>query len=704
MKGKREMRLFSRVFIFVLFQIIISHIVLAQDDIKQLESKLKNAPEEQKLQLLNELAKKNLQAGDNEKVINYSNQALILSRKEKDKKQEATALQYLGNSQENLNNLTKALEYHEMSLQLREEIQDTIGTGKTLNFIGLIHYNWGNYEKALIYYQKSLKVKESLDDKKGMAIILNNIGNVYMKWGKFNIAIDNFQKSLKIFEKIEFKPGVASCYNNIAMVHENYSNFNKALEFYNKGMAIQEESQDIEGIANSLNNIGNVYSKIAGNAKDQKLQKENYIKSVDYYTKALERRKEINDKVGIASSLNNIGTSYLLNFKDYKLALNYFEQAMKINEEINNQYDMVVNLLAITKCNIGLKEYAKAKMFLQRGLEIALRNQIKEFVMQNYETYSDLCEKTGDFKSALSYYKLFKLEGDSIYTAESQKVVTEMQAKYETEKKEQQLKLSNAEVAKKEIENKKQRIIIYGVFGGLGLVIILIIQVFMSLQRKKRDNKIIQLEKEKSEALLLNTLPASVVTELKETGKTVPESFENVSVYFSDICSFTDISAKLEPHITISELNDLFTAFDDIMIKHHCERIKTIGDAYMAVCGMPEKDENHAINIVRAAIEIRKFLEERAATHEIKWRVRIGISSGKVTGGVVGVRKYLYDVFGDTVNTASRMESNSEPMKINTTEFTYNLIKDKFVCLSRGAVEVKGKGVMNMYFIEKEIE
>ena len=124
----------------------------------------------------------------------------------------------------------------------------------------------------------------------------------------------------------------------------------------------------------------------------------------------------------------------------------------------------------------------------------------------------------------------------------------------------------------------------------------------------------------------------------------------------------------------------------------------------MAVCGMPEPDEHHAENIVKAAIDIRKFLDERAQTHEIKWRVRIGISSGKVTGGVVGVRKYMYDVFGDTVNTASRMESNSEPMRINTSEFTYNNIKDKFVCTPRGAVEVKGKGVMNMYFIEKEID
>lgn len=693
MKGFKEMRFFLKFFYVVFLLLVTIPSVFSQDEIKQLEAKLKTSDDKQRLIILNDLAKKNLQISDNDKVLGYANQAIVLALKLKDKKQEATSLQYLGNCQENINNLTKALDYHEKSLQIREEIQDTIGTGKSLNFIGLIHYNWGNYEKAIGYYQRALKYKELLSDKKGTAIVLNNIGNVYMVWGKYNVAIDYSQKSLKIFEEIDYKPGIASCYVGIAMVHENYNNYPKALEYYNKGMIIQEEAQNIDGVAKSLNNMGNVYSKM----KD-------YKKAIDCYKKALEKRKEINDKMGIASSLNNIGTNYLLVFKDYKVALDYFEQALKINEEINNQHDMVVNLLAISKCYIGIKDYKQSQLYLLKSMDIAKRNKIKEFIMRNYETSSELFEQTGDYRTALSYYKLFKIVGDSIYTAESQKLVTEMQAKYETEKKEQQLKLSSAEIAKKDIENKKQRIIIYAVFGGLGLVILLIIQVFMSLQRKKRDNRIIQLEKEKSEALLLNTLPGKVVAELKETGKTVPESFENVSVYFSDICSFTDISAKLEPVVTINELNELFTAFDDIMIKHQCERIKTIGDAYMAVCGMPETNEHHAENIVRAAIEILAFLEDRAKTHEIKWRIRIGISSGKVTGGVVGVRKYLYDVFGDTVNTASRMESNSEPMRINTSEYTYNNIKGKFACTPRGAIEVKGKGVMNMYFIDKEIE
>ncbi len=206
-------------------------------------------------------------------------------------------------------------------------------------------------------------------------------------------------------------------------------------------------------------------------------------------------------------------------------------------------------------------------------------------------------------------------------------------------------------------------------------------------------------EKEKTEELLLNTLPLKVVNELKENGKSEPESFENVTVYFSDIVGFTNISSSLEPNTLISELSDMFTVFDDIMTKYSCERIKTIGDAYLAVSGMPLKNDKHAENMMNAALEIKNYLEERNKTTEVKWRIRIGIHSGKVVGGIVGVRKYIYDVFGDTINTASRMESNSEAMRINVSEATYTILKDKFKFIEREAIEVKGKGSMKMYFL-----
>ncbi len=208
-------------------------------------------------------------------------------------------------------------------------------------------------------------------------------------------------------------------------------------------------------------------------------------------------------------------------------------------------------------------------------------------------------------------------------------------------------------------------------------------------------------EKQKSDRLLLNILPLSVANDLKETGQTTPRIFENVTVFFSDFVGFTAIASRLEPGFLIGELNELFTAFDDIMEQNHCERIKTSGDAYLAVCGMPQPNEHHAENIVRSAIEIVEYLRGRNERSLVQWQIRIGLHSGPVVGGVVGVRKYIYDVFGDTINTAARLESHSEPMRINVSEATSRIVGDQFRFIERQAIQVRGKGEMKMYFVER---
>ena len=218
---------------------------------------------------------------------------------------------------------------------------------------------------------------------------------------------------------------------------------------------------------------------------------------------------------------------------------------------------------------------------------------------------------------------------------------------------------------------------------------------------KARVNTHLELVKQrkKSEQLLANTLPEKVIADLKETGTSKPELFQNVSVLFSDFVGFTNMSTNIEPEILISELSDIFTAFDAIIAQNHGERIKTIGDAYMAVSGMPNKDPNHAKNIVQSATEMMAYLEQRNSTSELQWQARIGIHSGPVVGGIVGTKKYLYDVFGDTVNTASRTETASETMRITISQSTYELVTDAFNLTPRGPIELKGKGELNLYFV-----
>ncbi len=208
-------------------------------------------------------------------------------------------------------------------------------------------------------------------------------------------------------------------------------------------------------------------------------------------------------------------------------------------------------------------------------------------------------------------------------------------------------------------------------------------------------------EKAKSDMLLLNILPPKVAEELKEKGFSQPEAFENVSVFFSDVVGFTTLSSGLEAKHLIEELSDIFTNFDRIIERHSCQRIKTIGDAYLCVSGMPVTDPLHAHKLVNAALDIIDYLHVRNRNSVLKWQIRVGINSGPVVAGIVGVQKYLYDVFGDTVNIASRMESNSEPMRINVSDRTWALIKDDFRTTPRGYFDVKGKGSMQMHFIDR---
>lgn len=209
--------------------------------------------------------------------------------------------------------------------------------------------------------------------------------------------------------------------------------------------------------------------------------------------------------------------------------------------------------------------------------------------------------------------------------------------------------------------------------------------------------------KEQANTLLLNILPSEVADELKEKGYADARLFDNVTVFFSDFKSFTTISEKLSPQQLVDELHDCFSAFDNIMHKHNIEKIKTVGDAYLAVSGLPLANPNHAEDAVKAALEIQQFMADRKkqkGNHEGLYDIRVGINSGSVVAGIVGVKKFAYDIWGDTVNTAARMEQNGEAGKINISESTYELVKDKFTCEYRGEIEAKNKGKLKMYFVD----
>jgi len=211
-------------------------------------------------------------------------------------------------------------------------------------------------------------------------------------------------------------------------------------------------------------------------------------------------------------------------------------------------------------------------------------------------------------------------------------------------------------------------------------------------------------EKEKSDALLLNILPKETAAELKAHGSAKPQHYAEVSVLFTDFSNFTSLSEGLSAEDLIQELNKHFLAFDDICQKYNIEKIKTIGDSYMCASGLPQKSKTHAKDIILAAIDMQNFVSKNNISRKKQnlklWEMRAGIHTGPIIAGVEGSTKFSYDIWGDTVNTASRMESSGQVGEINISASTYAIVKDDFKCTFRGKVAAKHKGELDMYFVE----
>lgn len=215
-----------------------------------------------------------------------------------------------------------------------------------------------------------------------------------------------------------------------------------------------------------------------------------------------------------------------------------------------------------------------------------------------------------------------------------------------------------------------------------------------------RARRALEAERERSERLLLNILPQPIAERLKRDPQTIADSFAEVSVLFADIVGFTELSARISPTELVRLLNEIFSMFDHLVEQHRLEKIKTIGDAYMVVAGLPEHREDHAHAIAEMALGMQAVLNQFNVKHHQEFRIRIGISTGLVVAGVIGLKKFAYDLWGDTVNTASRMESHGVPGGIQVSQSTYECLKELYIFEERGEIQVKGKGKMRAYLLK----
>ena len=220
----------------------------------------------------------------------------------------------------------------------------------------------------------------------------------------------------------------------------------------------------------------------------------------------------------------------------------------------------------------------------------------------------------------------------------------------------------------------------------------------------ERNTREIEREKERVERLLLNLMPRSVYEEFKTFGVVTPQLYSDVSVLLLDFVGFTKFTEEQDPTVTLGELNDIFTAFDRITEQYGCERIKTIGDAYLAVAGMPEPSPDHMRAVANCAVRFIRYLERRNLSHQYKWQARIGLGTGAAVGSVVGIQKYVYDVFGPSVNMAARLQVFAEPMTIIAPDSMKDNLVDEFQLADEGVHAVRGLGEMRLMRVSPGLE
>jgi class 3 adenylate cyclase len=602
---------------------------------------------------------------DPDKGITYGLQGLEMSEKLRYKYGIVDAYRALGvNYGFGKSEFPAAMEAFSKSLAVAEEIGEQTDAAKALNNMGVIYWFLSDFTNAIEHYFKALKIHEALGRKDEMAITLTNIGLIYNSQKEYPKALEYLLKGNAYDEELGNKTGIASNLGNIGQIYAQTKDYLKALKYDSSALALYEELGDKNGIARNLGNIGGIYSEMGL-----------HLKALDQYAKALAISKELGLQIGIATNLGAIGSAYLKIAKD------------KNPDELRTLFSGNVS-----------NALQQAEVYTDSAIVISKEIGDISGLIKLYERLSEIQMLRGDSRGALESYKLYAMSKDSVFNMEKDKKLTEASMQYEFDKKQAQ---AQAEQLQKDVRERAIRNSI-----AIGLLGALIFSGVVIRQRIRigREKKISDAEKQRSDELLLNILPEEVAEELKTTGSAKAKSFTMVTVMLTDFKDFTTISEKVSAELLVAEIHHCFSAFDNIIQKYRIEKIKTIGDAYLCASGLPVSNLSHATDIVLAACEIREFMEKRKAElislGHMPFEIRIGIHTGPVVAGIVGVKKYAYDIWGDTVNLAARMEQNSEAGKINISENTYELVKDKFECTYRGKIEAKHKGMLNMYFVE----
>lgn len=551
-------------------------------------------------------------------------------------------------------------------------------------------YNLGFYESndldaALKYSNELIKLATALDSTQYIYEGYMNKGNAYRLLGDLDKSLESFFKSSEVARQGELLEQEGVSYISIADVYSEIGNSSNAELYYDKGITVLRGLDKPISLASALFNAG-----------DEHFNNNKFDKALENFAEAQQIFQNEDYIIGIAYTLGNIGMIHAEQ-GNHVLAETNINDAIKILEELEDYYAISEYLTYMSDIYMGQGDWKTAINYAERSLELAYNNGLKKQISESNFILSELHQEANNHMLSFAYFKEHIKYRDSLISLEKIEKAADLRTEFEVSQKQLEVDL---EVEK----NRNQRIVIFATAIALFLIGLLAFGLYRRNKYVNRTNKIIATEKERSENLLLNILPEETAQELKEHGKVKAKKFESITVLFTDFKGFTEYAEKLTPEALVESVDFYFSKFDEIIEKHGLEKIKTVGDAYMCAGGLNRTTEDHAQKMVKAAFEIAEFVKDAKSKKLRKTRfdVRIGINTGPVVAGVVGTKKFAYDIWGDSVNIASRMESNSEPGKINVSHDTYKLIKHNFNCEYRGKIDVKNRGEMKMYFVNSE--
>jgi class 3 adenylate cyclase/lipopolysaccharide biosynthesis regulator YciM len=548
---------------------------------------------------------------------------------------------------------TKGISYFEKALKIYEKLNLKSDIASTLGNLGFVYRNQSDYVRALNYYQRSLRIFEGLDKKEGIAANLGNIGIIYDYQGNFPLALEYYKKALKLNRELNNKSGVAALLTNIGLVYYFQADYANALDNLKKSQKIFDEMGNKSGTASTLGNIGLIYQT-----------KGDYSDALENYNKAAGIYEELGIKANLATNLGNIGELY------YTIAQDSVLKKLKTETDL-------VSLDRAVDIERSISNYNRAIKILEEIGELDTRSRFMKGLSNVYAL-------RGDYDKALTIYKKYIELKDSVFNDKTKTQIANLEAIRGNEIRDRELKIKDLKIAQSENER---------LIALAGAIVFILIAVIIFRQRQR------------SEKLLLNILPLKIAKRLKKKERLIADDIECASIVFVDLVGFTAYSKDRKASDVLQMLNEVFNKVDGLIVKYGLEKIKTIGDGYMAAAGVPEPCADHSVRATNFALDVHIIIAELNKVRETDIRARVGIESGPIVAGVIGKMKFAYDLWGDSVNTASRMESTGKPGFVHISANTKRELEsqtDAFEFEELEPMEVKGKGLMLTYMVSRK--